>query len=389
MTRITYGTIPANVQMGIQGNAAKLNDLMTKLTTGKLLNQPSDDSVGISKSLKLHSQTNRQDQYLRNLQDGQSWLATSETALKSGNDVLQRANELAIQGANDTYSATERGYLRGEVRSLADQMLAIASTTLKGDFIFSGTQTDTPPYSIENGTDTIGSGANPNGTLLTTVPATIQLFDTSLRDSNTTTGNPRAKPILPGSLTIPGLAEGTDYRVEYKTGQVTFLTAAATAQAATVGGIQASFEWIRRSEKDMGGTIDREIQKDTVLAVNVSPDSAFGSATGTSVFDSLIDLMQGLHVNDGSQVRASMKDVNGSLQRLLQAQTTAGSRANRVNLTQEQNKSDGLSLQEQVSLLEDVDFAKTISDFQTKQQVYQASLQVGAKIIQPSLVNFL
>jgi flagellar hook-associated protein 3 FlgL len=388
MTRVTYTTIPNNVQSGIQTNAAKLDDLMTKLSTGKMLNQPSDDSVGISKSLKLHSQSNRQDQYLRNLQDGQAWLATSETALKSGNDVLQRANELAIQGANDTYSATERQYLSGEVGVLADQMLSIASTTLKGDFIFSGTQTGTPPYSKQSGSDTILSTANPNGTLLNTVPTTVQLFDTSLKDSNTTTGNPGTKDILPGTLSIPGLTEGTDSKVEYKTGKVTFLTPAATTLAAG-GGIKASFDWIRRSEKDMTGTVDREVQKDTTLPVNVSPDTAFGSTSDTSVFDSLIDLMQGLHTNDATQVRASMPGVTGSLQRLLQAQTTAGSRANRVDLTQTQNQSDAASLQEQISVLEDVDFAKTISDYQTKQQVYQASIQVGAKIIQPSLVNFL
>lgn len=388
MTRITYGTIPSNVQLGIQGNAAKLNDLMTKLASGKLLNQPSDDSVGISKSLKLHSQTNRQTQYLRNMQDGESWLATSETALKSGNDVLQRANELAIQGANDSYSATERLYLRGEVRVLADQMLAIASTTLKGDFIFSGTQTDTPPYSVESATDTILAAPNANGTSLGAVPATIQLFDTTVQGSNTATGNPGAKDILPGTLSIQGLTEGTDYTVQYKTGQVTFLTPAATALAAG-GGVQASFDWIRRSEKDMNGLVEREVQQNLTIPVNVSPDQAFGSTKADSVFDSLIDLMQGLHTNDANQVRAGMPGVGGSLQRLLQAQTTAGSRANRVSLTQEQNRSDAVSLQEQTSLLEDVDFAKTISDFQTRQQVYQASLQVGAKIIQPSLVNFL
>ncbi len=388
MTRITYGTIPSNVQLGIQANAGKLNDLMTQLAVGKKLNQPSDDSVAVAKALKLHAQSNRQTQYLRNLQDGQTWLATSETALKSGNDVLQRANELAIQGANGTYSGTERAYLRGEVRSLVDQMLSIASTTLKGDFIFSGTQTDTPPYSVENATDTIRSTANANGTLLNTVPTSIQLFDTTLADSTTSSGNPAVKDVLPDTLTIAGLTEGTDYTVEYKTGKVTFLTPAATALAAGTG-IQVGFDWIRRSEKDLGGSVLREVQKDMTIPVNVSPDSAFGGVGETSVFDSLIDLMQGLHTNDATKVRSSMPEVGSSLQRLLQAQTTAGSRANRLTLTQTQNQADAAVLQEQTSLLEDVDFAKTISDFQTRQQVYQASLQVGARIIQPSLVNFL
>ena len=39
MTRITYGMISDNVQIGIQSNAGKLNTLMTQLATGKALNQ--------------------------------------------------------------------------------------------------------------------------------------------------------------------------------------------------------------------------------------------------------------------------------------------------------------------------------------------------------------
>ncbi|HQF55350.1 MAG TPA: flagellar hook-associated protein FlgL [Fibrobacteria bacterium] len=389
MTRITYGMISDNVQIGIQSNAGKLNTLMTQLATGKALNQPSDDSVGVVKALKLHSQTNRQDQYLRNMQDGISWLSTSETALKSGNDVLQRANELAIQGANDTYSAKERIYLRDEVLALTHQMLSIANTTLKGEFIFSGTQTEVPPYTVETATDAIFAAPNANGTSLAAVPATLQLYDTTLRDSNTATGNPGARNILPGSLSIAGLTEETDYTVEYKTGRVTFLTPAATALAATPGGIQASFGWIRKSELDMTGTVEREVQQDTTVQVNVLPDQAFGSTAEVSVFDSLIDLMQGLHVDDSRQVQASMPEITDSLQRLLQAQTSAGSRSNRLSLTHDQNREDHLALLQQTSLIEDVDFAKTISDFQTRQQVYQASMQVGAKIIQPSLANFL
>ncbi len=388
MTRITYGMISKDVQSGIQTNGVKLDDLMAKLSSGKLLNQPSDDSVAVSKVLKLHSQSSRQDQYVRNIQDGQMWLATSETALTSGNDVLQRANELAIQGANGTYSATERAYSNTEIRQLADQMMSIANTSLKGDYLFAGTQTDTPPYSLQNGTDSIKDIPNANGTGLTAVPATIQLYDTAARDSNTTTGNPAARDILPGTLDIKGLTEGTDFKVDYKSGQVTFLTTTAENLAAGTG-INISYDWIRRSEKDMTGSVNREIQKNTAVPVNVTPDQAFGTASGISVFDSLVDLMQGLHTNDSTKVKSSMPEIQDSLQRLLQAQTMAGSRANRLTSTQTQNAQDSLALTDQTSQLEDVDFTKTISDFQTRQQVYQASLQVGAKIIQPSLANFL
>lgn len=389
MTRITATMINTDVQSGIQMNGVQLDDIMTQLSTGKAINQPSDDPVGTSKTLRLHSQTSRYDQYYRNMQDGAAWLSTADTALKNGNDVLQRANELGLQGANGTYSATERQYLRNEVRVLSDQMLSIASTSLKGEYIFSGTQTAAPPYSLASGTDTITAAPNANGQSLAAVPATLQLFDTTKSDSSTPTGNPSARDVLPGTVEIAGLTEGTDYTVDYRNGQVTFTTPAAATLATVGGGINVKFDWIRRSEQDLSGQVDREVQRGTVVPVNVAPDQAFGSKAQTSVFDSLIDLMDGLHTNNQTKIGTALPEVQSSLQRLLQAQTVAGSRENRLQATTDQNRSDALVVVQQTSEVESIDFTKLVSEYQNKQTVYEAAIRVGAQVIQPSLVKYL
>lgn len=389
MTRITATMINSDVQVGIQANGVRLDQIMSQIATGKSINQPSDDPVGTSKALRLHSQTSRYDQYYRNMQDGQAWLSTADTALKNGNDSLQRANELSIQGANGTYNSTQREYLRNEIRVLADQMLSVASTTLKGEYIFSGTQTDHPPFSLEHGTDSITNIANANGTSLVAVPATIRLRDTTKTDSGTATGNPAAYDILPGTLSIPGLTEGTDYKVDYRHGEVTFLTGAATALAAGTG-IKTEFDWIRKSEEDLSGQVLREVQQSTTIQVNVDPSTAFGdSGHGGTVFDSLVDIMQGLHTNDQAKIRGSMAGLDASLQQLLKAQTVAGSVSNRLQSTQDQNRSDALVVATQTSEVEEIDFTKVVSDYQNRQTVYDAAIRVGAKVIQNSLVNFI
>jgi flagellar hook-associated protein 3 FlgL len=389
MTRITAGMINDDVQVGIQTNGTQLDKLMTQLSDGRAITQPSDDPAGTAVDLRLRSTTSRLDQYYRNMQDGQAWITTADTALKSGNDALQRANELGIQGANGTYSAVERNDLNQEVRSVLDQMLSISNTSLHGMYVFSGTQTGIPPYSLQHGSDTITTVANANGTSLTAVPSTIQLFDTKLQDSSTATGNPAVKDAIPGTLSIAGLTEGTDYTVDYVKGTVTFLTAAATAQAASAQGIQVDYDWIRRTEKDISGSVDREVQPGNTIQVNVNADQAFGSTTQTSAFDSIIALMQGLHTNSQSQVQSSLSNVQASLTRLLQAQTVAGSRQNRMTSTSDQNRSDALVVTQQTSQIEEVDYTKVISEYQNRQTIYQASIQMGAKVIQPSLVNYL
>lgn len=387
MTRITFGMMNANVQTALQSNTQRLDDTMSKLSTGKMITRPSDDPVGTSSSLHLRTQLSKQEQYYRNIQDGQGWLSTTETAMSTGNDTFQRVRELAIQGANDTYSGVQRQYLNTEVRSLLEETVALANTTYKGEYIFSGTQTQAAPYALEECTDTITAAVDANGRSLAAVPSTLQLYDASRIDSNTASGNPVGKLIVPGSLSIPGLTEGTDYEVDYRRGMVTFTSAAAVTLAAGTG-ISMSYEHIRKSELDMSGDIQREVQQGTTANVNVTPDVAFGSGDET-VFDSIIALMQGLHTNEKDEIQGAIQPVDDSMEGFLRAQTLVGSRSNRLEFTSSQNRTDNTALTEQSSIVEDVDYAKVISDYQNIMQIYQASIKVGSEIIQPTLADYL
>ena len=389
MTRITAGMINNDVQQGIQDNGVHLDRTMAKLSSGKSIDQPSDDPVGTAKALNLHSLSARYDQHYRNMQDGQAWISTAETALTTGNDILQRANELGLQGANGTYGPVERANLNNEVRSLVDQILSISATTLRGQYIFSGTQTAAPPYTLEHGSDAILSAMDANGRSLSSVPSTVRLFDLDRTDSITGSGNPSAYDVLPGTVRIPGLAEDVDYKVDYRHGTMTFLTPAAVSQAATTQGIQIDFDWIRRSEKDLSGAVVREVQDGQTVQVNVPADAIFGARNETTIFDSLVAMMQGLHTNDQSQVQTSLSGIQDSLTRFVQAQTIAGSRENRLQASQDLNRQNALVATKETSEIEDVDYTKMVSDYQNRQTVYQAAIQVGAKVIQPSLVQFL
>lgn len=388
MTRITYGMINANVQRGIQANAQRVDQSMTQLSTGKSIRRPSDDPVGSSMALQLRTQLSKNDQYFRNMEDGLGWLSTTETSMGTGNGALQRARELAIQGANDTYGAKERAYLRNEARGVLEEVVSIANTNFKGDYIFSGTQTQVPPFSMEKGTDLIRNVPDANGRALAAVPASLQIFDVSRTDATTASGNPAATLVVPGSLVVPGLTEGTDYVVDYTAGTIRFQTPAAQALAAGTG-ISMSFERVRRSDLDLSGTVQREVQQDTVAQINVSADQAFGTEAQGTVFSAIIGLMQGLHTNSGAEIRQSLQPLDDSLARFLSAQTLAGSRTNRLQFTETQNRDDKVVLTAESSRIEDVDFAQVISEFQNRQQVYQASIQVGSKIIQPTLADYL
>jgi flagellin len=86
----------------------------------------------------------------KNANDGLAMLATIENATNDVTDMLQRVRELAVQAANDTNSATDRGYLQKEVDSLLNEINRVASQTVYNDLnVLDGTRSGT----IQVGTD--------------------------------------------------------------------------------------------------------------------------------------------------------------------------------------------------------------------------------------------
>jgi flagellin len=65
----------------------------------------------------------------RNANDGVSMLQTAEGTLNTVHSMLSRMRELALQSANGTYGAAERGYMNDEFARLAEELDRIASTT--------------------------------------------------------------------------------------------------------------------------------------------------------------------------------------------------------------------------------------------------------------------
>ena len=98
----------ANRQLGITTNAqAKSSE---KLSSGYRINRAGDDAAGLKISEKMRSQIRGLDKASSNAQDGISLIQTAEGALGEAHSILQRMNELAVQGANDTNESIDRCY---------------------------------------------------------------------------------------------------------------------------------------------------------------------------------------------------------------------------------------------------------------------------------------
>lgn len=117
----------SNRMLGLTASAQSKST--EKLSSGYRINRAADDAAGLSISEGMRKQIRGLTQASRNAQDGISFVQTAEGALAEVQDMLQRANELAVQSANGINSAAQRGYLQAEVAQLQTESTRIMNTT--------------------------------------------------------------------------------------------------------------------------------------------------------------------------------------------------------------------------------------------------------------------
>ena len=126
--------INTNVKSMIAQNAMTVNNRslsksMEQLSTGKRINAAADDAAGLSIANRMTAQIKALDQSVRNANDGISMMQTAEGATKEITNMLQRMRELSVQAANDSYSASDRTAIAGEVTQLTSEITRIADNT--------------------------------------------------------------------------------------------------------------------------------------------------------------------------------------------------------------------------------------------------------------------
>ena len=100
---------------------------MEKLSSGERINRAGDDASGLAVSEKMRSQIRGLNQASKNIQNGVSFIQTTEGYLQETTDIIQRIRELAVQSSNGIYSAEDRMQIQVEVSSLIAEVDRIAS----------------------------------------------------------------------------------------------------------------------------------------------------------------------------------------------------------------------------------------------------------------------
>jgi flagellar hook-associated protein 3 FlgL len=136
------------------------------------------------------------------------------------------------------------------------------------------------------------------------------------------------------------------------------------------------------------GAVNRTVADGVQVQVSVDGATAFGSR-GSTVFDHLTALAAALRAGDRAGISAGIGALAGALDRLTRTQAEVATRQERVKAAQQSAGDNELELTGSLSDIEDADLPRTLVDLQLQQVAYRSALGATARVMQPSLLDFL
>ncbi len=292
--RVTQNMLAGRSVTSLQTSLARLAKTQEQLSTGRVLNRPSDSPIGTTSSMRFREAISTQEQYARNADNGLGWLTTIDTTLSGMSDGVRRARELGLQGVSTgTSSASSRAALAAEVDQLREGLIAQANSSYLGRPVFGGI--------------TAGSSA----------------FDA-------TTGSYVGTP----------------------------------------------------------GAVERSVADGVRVRVDVTGTDVVGP-NGASLFDDLAALSTALTSGDEAGMRTALGSLQDRLTTIGAVQAGVGATYNRVEAATQKAADARITLGASLSEIENTDLPKAMVDLQLQEVAYQAALASTARVMQPSLVDFL
>jgi flagellar hook-associated protein 3 FlgL len=293
INRVTQHMMMGRSYASLQTGLGRLAKTQEQLSTGRIINRPSDSPTDATSAMRIRASLADQKQYTRNVDDGLGWLGQIDNTLTSVLGQVRRAKELGIQGVNAVNSSPQaREALAVEVDQIRDSLVSAANATYLGRPVFGGLVNGEKAYAAD------------------------------------------------GSFV----------------------------------GVQ--------------GEVSRTVARGVKIPVNVDGPAAFGP-DGASLFDNLEQLSASLRAGDTPALQTTLDGLDVDLSRVTSTLGDVGARYNRLERASQAAQDLDLSLTSSLSSIENVDLARATMDLKLNEVAYQAGLAATARLVQPSLSDFL
>src|SRR4051794_32426647 len=152
MMRVTQRAVVLTSLQGLNRNLSAASKLQQQLTSGTMISRPSDSPTGTNTSLITRQAISGNNQYSRNITDGQTFLNATDSALQDMLSQIRRVRDLTVQVLNDgAQSAQSQDAIATEVSGVRESMLAQANQVVQGRPLFGGVTSGNKAYDDVSG----------------------------------------------------------------------------------------------------------------------------------------------------------------------------------------------------------------------------------------------
>lgn len=375
--RITDTMIANNAIYNINEGRIKLDRLNEAISSGKVVNRPSDDPVSTKKILDLETQIKSSNQYISNIKTGQSWLDMAGTSLEGLLSSVMAIKGTAGQASGALSDPVKKADVLNQLKYFREQLTDYPNTQVGNQYVFSGFKSDLPPF-----------GKN-------TVAADITAGSLAIGNIDTTDlypGLPITGPGIPpdstvASITTPSTGTGiSDGAITFSNPNTPPLLATASAAAAAL-----TFSGKFNGTEDI---VNMQITKGVQVPIGVSGGVVLrggtpAGSTGVDIIRTLDTLIADINSGDTAGIQAGNEALDKANQQLLGAISDVGMRKARMDnaLTSQQRNLNVLS--EIHDNIQNVDYAKAAIELTNQKTAFEAALAATAKIAPLSLLNYL
>jgi flagellar hook-associated protein 3 FlgL len=146
----------ASIQQSQENEATATEEL----SSGRSVNQLSDNPSAAAALVVNHNQSSQDAQYLQNLNTLQGRFQVADSALSNAVTSMTSALSLAVEGANGTMSDSDRQAIADQVQGILGQMVGLANTSYQGAYIFAGTAVTAQPFTLDQSTNAVTYNGN-------------------------------------------------------------------------------------------------------------------------------------------------------------------------------------------------------------------------------------
>jgi len=415
MTRVSTNMPVSDMNFYLRRVESNLNNVERQIGSNTRLQRLRDDPVAAAHSVRYDSYLARLNRFEENAQYAKDHYNNTHDYLYSTTEVMQRIRELSVQAANGTYTRDDLRLMAAEVNELLNELVSISNATgVDTKQAFAGDKVFTEPFRIvhgrvDGGDETMITGVEYRGA---GASRRVEIGDNMFLDLDIGGG----EAFWAEKMTIFSTVDATDYRVQengsFFIDGVEINVAVGDTLPAIVAKINDSAapvrafididsrglvlegttaHLIRAEDKTGGPAVLRDLGIIRGNMENNAPNWDPGArVSGGSVFDMVIRLRDGMLRGDqdfiGSQGIAGMDlAINNITYRL--ADVSSRYERAEVAWTRIQNQIPNVTrmLDREIGL----DLASTATQLKSLQYAQQAILSTAAKLLPPSLLNFL